>query len=90
MEPTLRPGDWTLGVRRPARLQPGDIVVAEHPDRPGFRLVKRVTDVEGEGYRIAGDHTDHSTDSRHFGPVPPDAVVARLVVVYHPRPRRFL
>jgi len=39
MEPTLRPGDWTLGVRRPARTEIGDIVVgstggpSRHPVR---------------------------------------------------------
>jgi nickel-type superoxide dismutase maturation protease len=90
MEPTLRPGDWTLGVRRPARIGVGDIVVAVHPDRPGFHIVKRVAGVAAGGYRVAGDHSVDSTDSRQFGPVPADAVVARLLVVYHPRPRRFL
>lgn len=90
MEPTLHPGDWALGVRRPARIAAGDIVVAAHPERPGFEVVKRVRDVAASGYLLEGDHADHSIDSRHFGPVSSGAVVARLVAVYHPRPRRFL
>lgn len=90
MEPALRPGDWALGVRRPTRIEVGDVVVAEHPDRPGFHLVKRVTGVASSGFYLEGDHTEHSTDSRQFGPVRAQAIVARLLLVYHPRPRRFL
>jgi signal peptidase I len=47
MAPTLLPGDWALAVsvRRPKR---GDIVVVEHPDRPGYEMVKRVGAVPGE------------------------------------------
>ena len=88
MVPTLRPGDWVFGVRRPGTIRPGDIVVVEHPRRPGFELVKRVAGLEHAGVDLVGDNADHSTDSRHFGPVPSDAVRARLILVYHPRPLR--
>lgn len=48
MLPTLQPGDVILcrgQGRIPVR---GDIVVFEHPHRPGFTLVKRVIGVPGE------------------------------------------
>ncbi|HEX5630571.1 MAG TPA: nickel-type superoxide dismutase maturation protease [Acidimicrobiia bacterium] len=88
MIPTLHPGDWVLGVRRPGRLGRGDIVVVDHPHRPGFELVKRVTEIGPSGVAVAGDNPDHSTDSRHFGPVARAAVHARLLLVYRPRPLR--
>ncbi len=88
MNPTLRPGDWVLGVRRPARLGRGDVVVVDHPHRPGFEVVKRVAEIGPAGLVLAGDNPDHSTDSRHFGPVAVAAVHARLLMVYHPRPLR--
>ena len=46
MEPALHDGDRVLFVRlRPAV---GDVVVAEHPARPGFDLVKRVAGAPGD------------------------------------------
>ena len=47
MTPALHPGDGLLTVRlrRPRR---GAIVVLEHPDRPGFVLVKRLIGLPGE------------------------------------------
>lgn len=90
MLPTLRPGDWVLGVRRPTHLGRGDVVVVDHPQRPGFELVKRVADIGPAGLVLAGDNPDHSTDSRHFGPVAVGAVRARLLLVYHPGPVRTL
>lgn len=88
MLPTLQPGDWVLGARRPGTIRRGDIVVAEHPHRRGFELIKRVVEVGPAGLDLAGDNPDHSTDSRHFGPVSPDSVRARLILVYQPRPLR--
>jgi hypothetical protein len=91
MAPTLRPGDWTVGVRRPRRLRAGDVVVAEI--RPGFEVVKRVvaTQPGTEGLWLLGDNGDApSVDSRSFGHVAPTAVRARLLVRYHPRPVRTL
>jgi nickel-type superoxide dismutase maturation protease len=78
MAPSLRDGDWLLAIR-PGRIHRGDVVVVEHPERPGFELVKRVAGVPGDrmGDRVlasdefwlVGDHEVASSDSRSFGPV---------------------
>ena len=47
MRPTLEPGDWALAIRVRS-VRRGDIVVVEHPERPGFELVKRVVHVAGD------------------------------------------
>mgnify|MGYP001583003682 FL=1 len=90
MAPSLRAGEWVLGVKRPWRVAVGDVIVIEHPQRPGFRLVKRVAAIGDDGIMVRGDQPEHSVDSRSFGPVPSTAVMARLVLVYHPRPLRVL
>jgi mitochondrial inner membrane protease subunit 1 len=97
MTPTLLPGDWALAVAaREIRL--GEVWVVEHPGRPGYEMVKRVTGLPGasiEGrvlaadeFWIEGDRADASSDSRHFGPVRRDQVKARVVLVYWPKERR--
>ena len=78
MAPELEPGDWLVATR-PARPRPGDLVVVEHPERPGFELVKRLTTLPGGSvgalvlgpgeYWVTGDRRGSSTDSRWFGPV---------------------
>ena len=75
MEPTLSHGDWILA--RPVRtVRVGDVVVVEHPGRPGMLVVKRVAAVADQGIWVLGDAPDASTDSRDFGHVP--EVVARV------------
>ena len=46
MAPTLLPGDWALVVT-PERFHRDDVVVVEHPQRPGYEIVKRLTGVPG-------------------------------------------
>ena len=46
MRPTLEPGEWALAVAPRGDLL-GEVVVVEHPERPGFEMVKRV--VAGPG-----------------------------------------
>jgi len=97
MVPTLMPGDWALAVAR-RRFRPGDVVVVEHPGRPGYEMVKRITRgpnermderVLGEDeFWVEGDREDASTDSRHFGPVRREQVKAKVVLVYWPKERR--
>ena len=55
----------------------GDVVVLEHPVRPGMLIVKRVQRVDAEGYWVLGDAPAASTDSRDFGAV--TEVVGRVL-----------
>ena len=87
MVPTLHPGDWCL-VRRGGRVRPGDVIVLERPDRPGLLVVKRAIRPDGSGWWVEGDNAAESDDSRLFGPVPPSAVVGRVLWRYHPLRRR--
>jgi len=97
MAPTLAPGDWALAVA-PRTFERGDVVVVEHPGRPGYEMVKRLTGVPGDvmdgrrlgpdGFWVEGDHEPASTDSRHFGPVRAVALKAKVLFVYGPGDRR--
>lgn len=51
MSPALLPGDRLL-ARRARILRRGDLVVFEHPHRPGFHLVKRAVGLPGETLSI--------------------------------------
>ena len=97
MAPTLAPGDWAL-VASPSRYGRRDVVVVEHPGRPGYEMVKRIVAAPGDTvgdrtlgddeYWVEGDHEAASTDSRQFGPVRGEHLKARVLVVYWPRERR--
>jgi signal peptidase I len=97
MAPTLLPGDWALVVT-PWTFSRRDVVVVEHPGRPGYEMVKRLTGVPGDtvGARtlgpdewwVEGDFDEASTDSRHFGPVTAEELKAKVVLVYWPASRR--
>lgn len=97
MAPTLAPGDRALSVplRRP---RVDDVVVVEHPGRPGYEMVKRITAGPGDrvGERllaldewwVEGDFAQGSTDSRQFGPARGDELKGKVVLVYWPKERR--
>jgi nickel-type superoxide dismutase maturation protease len=97
MAPTLAPGDWALAVPL-SRPRPGDVVVVEHPGRPGYEMVKRLAAGPGElvGERtlgsdewwIEGDFPQASTDSRQFGPVRRERLKAKVLLIYWPKERR--
>jgi nickel-type superoxide dismutase maturation protease len=99
MAPTLLPGDRALVVT-PERFHRHDVVVVEHPQRPGYEIVKRLTGVPGtvvggrelneDEYWVEGDFAHRSTDSRAFGPVRRDQIKAKVVLVYWPLERRRL
>lgn len=88
MLPVLAPGDWVLAVKRPRSPKVGDVVAIDHPDRPGFTLVKRVAAVDGDRLTVLGDRPEASVDSRLFGVIASDSVQARLILVYRPLPMR--
>lgn len=83
MEPVLRNGETYLAFTG-VRVRDGDVVVIRHPQRPGMLSVKRVKRRDGDGWWVEGDNPKQSTDSRHFGVVEPDDVVARVVVRLRP------
>ena len=97
MAPTLAPGDWalTIPLRHP---KVGDVVVVEHPGRPGYEMVKRLAAGPGDraGDRtlgpdewwVEGDFAVASTDSRQFGPVRSEALKNTVVLIYWPKERR--
>ncbi len=87
MRPALEPGDRLVVVRggRPRR---GQVVALADPRRPDRLVVKRVADVSAAGVVVLGDNPAASTDSRHFGPVPPAAVRGRVVYRYWPESSR--
>jgi nickel-type superoxide dismutase maturation protease len=87
MLPTLAPGDRLL-VWRGRRPPVGALVALADPRDPGRVLVKRVAAWGEEGAEVLGDNAAASTDSRHFGPVPPAALLGRVVRRYAPAERR--
>ena len=82
MQPTLQPGDAVLAdLRTPRRriLQPGEVVIARHPQRGDLSIIKRITALDPQGnYFLSSDNPIEGTDSRSFGTVPP-ALVLGLV-----------
>ena len=88
MLPALHPGDWLL-ARRTSRVRPGQVVLAWHPERPDFLLVKRVAWRENGGWWLASDNpAAGAVDSARFGPVPDEKIVAVVLVRYWPVRRR--
>src|ERR1700757_4152631 len=89
MLPALHPGDWLLAWRT-TRIRPGQVVLAWHPERPGFLLVKRAAWREDGGWWLASDNpAAGAVDSTRFGLVPRELIVGRVLGRYWPlrRPR---
>ncbi|WP_245158971.1 S26 family signal peptidase [Blastococcus sp. TF02A-35] len=87
MSPTVRDGDRLMARRvpDPARVRPGDVVVARFPARPELLVVKRVRRAVDGGHWVEGDNPFLTDDSRSFGPA---VVVGRVLGRLWPRPGR--
>lgn len=76
MLPILPPGTLIIGFAWLRATNIERVVVIEHN---GKEKIKRIQDTrEGEIY-VVGDHEETSTDSRHFGWIPKDTVLARVI-----------
>lgn len=84
MEPTLTDGQGLVTIRW-TRAVPGQIRCFQHPERPGFWLVKRVDRVLDDGTMtvLSDNRSSTRADSRTFGPVAVDG--SYRVVVRIPR-----
>ena len=68
-------------------LRVGDVVVARRPDRPELEIIKRIQAIDRSGaIFLVGDNPSSSTDSRQFGAVPREQIVARVRWRYWPLP----
>jgi phage repressor protein C with HTH and peptisase S24 domain len=83
MEPTIVDGQGLIGVTF-GRVRVGQIRTFEHPDRPGFWMVKRVSATDGGSMIVESDNRDIRTEDSHsFGPV--DATGSYRIVLRIPR-----
>lgn len=82
MLPLLQPGQEVLidpFAYQKRDPQVGEIIVAEHPQRPGFRIIKRIEIVlPNAQYVLYGDNRAESSDSRQFGPVARSHLLGRV------------
>ncbi len=71
MEPTLVDGQGLVAISSSA-ARVGQLRCLEHPQRPGFWLVKRVSEVHGDAtMSVLSDNPEATmADSRSFGAVP--------------------
>jgi nickel-type superoxide dismutase maturation protease len=82
MVPTYYDGDRLL-VRYGARVRAGDVVLARDPRLPERILVKRAERREPEGWWLLADNPYAPGDSRQFGAVPDELVIARVLLRFH-------
>jgi nickel-type superoxide dismutase maturation protease len=90
MVPTLRHGDWLLiqYVKGPEVVRDvvreGDVVVLRHPLQQDLLIVKRAVERRDGGWWVLGDNTFAESDSRQFGTVPDELVLARGLGRFRP------
>ena len=76
MLPTFQDGK-VLYFRGGATLRRvGQIVLIERESYPGIFYIKRITSITSEGIWVEGDHLEESTDSRKWGYLSPEEIIA--------------
>ncbi len=93
MAPALLAGDFLVAARS-GPIRRDVLVVVEHPDRPGYEMVKRLVGVPGDAiegtllgpdqFWMVGDNVDASTDSRTLGPFDRSAIRGVVRLRYWP------
>ena len=89
MAPQLPSGALVVArpIDRMTPLRVGDVVVARRPDRAELEIIKRIQAIDGQGaIFLVGDNPASSTDSRQFGAVTREQIVARVRWRYWPLP----
>ena len=89
MEPALGDGSdvlvRTLRPKDTPALIPGDILWLTHPLHSGQTIIKRLQHITDDGgLYVVGDAEGESSDSRVFGPVPPNRLLGLVVARFPP------
>ena len=87
MAPTLNDGQEVLieplrSLEEQRTVQPGDIVLIEHPIKSGLHLIKRCSHWDKTKVCVLGDNAADSTDSRHFGTIQPKFILGKIVCTF--------
>ena len=75
MLPVLKPGQIVIGMRT-RNLSIGHVVIIRHD---GIEKIKRIMQVHPDEIYVLGDNPVASTDSRTFGWIPEDSVIAKII-----------
>jgi nickel-type superoxide dismutase maturation protease len=78
MLPAWPPGKIIIARRRLGRLRPGQVIIIRHN---GLEKLKRITAVSGDKLFVTGDNASASSDSRQFGWVTKELVLARTITL---------
>ena len=86
MMPVLPPGTvvWANRWFKKDKLKEGDVIIFQHE---GKEKIKRVCDLSEAAVYVLGDHSETSTDSRHFGWVRREDIIAKAFWPHAPKDR---
>jgi nickel-type superoxide dismutase maturation protease len=79
MSPAIMPNDIMIAdtsTQATKSIEPGDIIVFEHPKQRETKLVKRVISISAnQAYKVEGDNAFRSIDSRWFGAIKQEDII---------------
>ena len=75
MIPVLPPGTIIFGWCWYRRIRIGDVVVFHHDNK---EKIKRIDKIDQGRFYVLGDHSSASSDSRDFGWIHKDTVIAKV------------
>jgi phage repressor protein C with HTH and peptisase S24 domain len=76
MLPYLKPGQLVLARQWFTKPKEGQIVIIQHN---GLDKIKRIKEFKADKIYVVGDNPKQSTDSRDFGWLPRETIIAKVL-----------